>query len=406
MIIKVKYSYLLSIFFLFVCIGTRPYMNELIAELEGKADPVRQLVVILFLFVGLYLCLKYKASTINTVLFNWPFIVLIVFCCVTLFWSSEASFTFKRLVILISVIVFVVSISSTLSLSKVLEILRFNTLLLLCINFLSIVFLYGLSVDHEGLWKGIHIHKNTAGSISALTTILWYFSTYRHKNLIVVLSLFFLFQTGSKTSFALVFLSIFAAVLFKYIINSRKLTRQTIFVTFLSFIIITTLFFDLLIIVGSLYGDVTLTGRTIIWDFVQYQINLKPNLGYGYQAFWGTGEGSIPLVFGNEFVQQFAQSHNGYIDVIVQLGYLGLTLLIIFLLNIAQSINLACGIINSKQIQLVISLYLYVLLHNFLESSFLSPLSPLFFTFLIVVVSFTREISLERAKVQYHHSNI
>ena len=399
MIIKVKYSYLLSIFFLFVCIGTRPYMNELIAELEGKADPVRQLAVILFLFIGLYLCLKHKVSTLNTVLFNWSFIVLIVFCSVSLLWSSEPSFTFKRLVILIAVIVFIFSISSTLSFSKVLEILRFNTLLLLCINFLSIVFLYGISVDHEGLWKGIHIHKNTAGSISALTTIIWYFSTYRHKNLIVILSLFFLFQTGSKTSFALVFLCVSAAELTKHIINARKLTRQISFVTFLSLIIITALSFDILTIVGNLYGDVTLTGRTIIWDFVQYQINLKPYLGYGYQAFWGTGEDSIPLVFGNEFIRQFGQSHNGYIDVIVQLGYLGITLLIIFLLKVGLSINLASGVINYKQVQLVISLYSYVLLHNFLESSFLSPLSPLFFTFLLIVVSFTREVSLERAKV-------
>ena len=38
-----------------------------------------------------------------------------------------------------------------------------------------------------------------------------------------------------------------------------------------------------------LYGDSTFTGRTIIWDFAQSEIERSPLVGWGYQSFWLVG---------------------------------------------------------------------------------------------------------------------
>jgi len=38
-----------------------------------------------------------------------------------------------------------------------------------------------------------------------------------------------------------------------------------------------------------LYGDSTFTGRTLIWDFAQFEIERRPFLGWGYQGFWLVG---------------------------------------------------------------------------------------------------------------------
>jgi len=69
----------------------------------------------------------------------------------------------------------------------------------------------------------------------------------------------------------------------------------------------------------------TLTGRTEIWNSLLPYVQKHFILGYGYGGFWTTSlRTSIA-----------SHAHNGYLDAILNLGIVGLILLIVFLIKIA-----------------------------------------------------------------------
>ncbi len=71
--------------------------------------------------------------------------------------------------------------------------------------------------------------------------------------------------------------------------------------------------------------DPTLTGRTDIWASVLRQAAAHPWLGFGYAAFWE--KTSAPAAFVRaETGWQVPSAHNGWLDMLVQLGAIGVAL--------------------------------------------------------------------------------
>lgn len=80
--------------------------------------------------------------------------------------------------------------------------------------------------------------------------------------------------------------------------------------------------------IGTVFDKSTdLTGRTEIWALVLLSIKQHPFFGIGYGAFW-LGEGSPSQYIINVLHWVPLQSHNGYLDILNELGITGLTLLI------------------------------------------------------------------------------
>ena len=114
---------------------------------------------------------------------------------------------------------------------------------------------------------------------------------------------------------------------------------------------------------GILGRGADLTGRAIdIWPKVLAVAARHPMLGTGYGGVWGLGdELSVSL--------QVEQAHNGYLDVYLQLGLLGVVLLGAFLLGIAgrvrreapRDIDWAC---------FTLSMLLTFMIYNLTESAF------------------------------------
>ena len=92
---------------------------------------------------------------------------------------------------------------------------------------------------------------------------------------------------------------------------------------------------------ASLFGKGTdLSQRTVIWQLVGEEVRRHPIMGLGYGAFWlGTGSLSqyiIDILYWTPY-----QSHNGYLDTINELGYIGLGfVLFTFVLHIKHLIQL------------------------------------------------------------------
>lgn len=78
---------------------------------------------------------------------------------------------------------------------------------------------------------------------------------------------------------------------------------------------------------GAVGRDPTLTNRTLIWKTV-LGLHTNPLIGTGYESFWlGSRLQAVwSLVWVNE-------AHNGYLEVYLNLGLIGLALLLLFLLS-------------------------------------------------------------------------
>jgi O-antigen ligase len=69
--------------------------------------------------------------------------------------------------------------------------------------------------------------------------------------------------------------------------------------------------------------DSTLTGRTSLWADV-WRMRVDPLFGAGFESFW---LGDRARWFWDKYWWQPNQSHNGYIEVFINLGIVGLILL-------------------------------------------------------------------------------
>ena len=77
-------------------------------------------------------------------------------------------------------------------------------------------------------------------------------------------------------------------------------------------------------VLEALGKDPSLTGRTEIWDALMRKVADKPWTGYGYGAFWGREGESVPADWVRKETQwPVPNAHNGWIDLLVQLGWPG-----------------------------------------------------------------------------------
>jgi O-antigen ligase len=115
------------------------------------------------------------------------------------------------------------------------------------------------------------------------------------------------------------------------------------------------------------YGDYTLSGRSLIWDFANYEIARRPLLGWGYQSFWLAGPDAPSIVDAPGWIKSMPHAHNGYLDTMLEMGYLGFALLVIFIVATLHAIGRLAER-DPRRAWILLSLALFVILANFLES--------------------------------------
>jgi exopolysaccharide production protein ExoQ len=138
-----------------------------------------------------------------------------------------------------------------------------------------------------------------------------------------------------------------------------------------------------------LYGDSSLTGRTVIWDFANSEIARRPLFGWGYQSFWLAGPDAPSIVDAPGWVKEMPDGHNGYVDTKLELGYVGLGLLLAFIFATLHGVGRMVDRAPARA-WLVLSLALYIITYNFLESLWMKGYEFLWVMFLIVAAEVGR----------------
>ena len=110
--------------------------------------------------------------------------------------------------------------------------------------------------------------------------------------------------------------------------------------------------------------DPTLTDRTIIWKTV-LSLHTNPFVGTGYESFWLGSR--LQRVW--QVVQGINETHNGYIDIYLNLGSAGVILLVGFLMASYRAI---CKKFDSSYslAPLTLAMWTIILFYNMTESAF------------------------------------
>jgi O-antigen ligase len=150
--------------------------------------------------------------------------------------------------------------------------------------------------------------------------------------------------------------------------------------------------------------DATFTGRTDIWYIVREHISLNPLLGTGYGAYWvGPRPDSPSYVFlGRMYFYPF-EAHNGYLDIINDMGYVGFAILLGFIwVYVRQSLLVMK--VNHGQAALYLAILFQQLLTNLSESHWFT-IRPDFAILTLATFALAREVPVARRASQSLQTN-
>jgi O-antigen ligase len=257
---------------------------------------------------------------------------------------------------------------------------------------INVVILPFLGIPDFG-YRGIYSQKNGMGQIAATGSFFCVYASARHQRglrwlffALALLGIGLCIVSRSKTSLGLMVLIPLLAAGIIGLARIRdpleRITAAVMCLTLAAAVAAASLLIPVRITDVSefIFHDTTFTGRTKIWAFAGYYINQAPILGYGFGSFWGVGEATRAL--GEGFIAGLIQAHNGYVDVVLATGYLGLIFVAVLIIALFLSI-LRLAHRDGLTSLLLLTCLLFVLLNNTMESSLFRSYAPLWMVFLL-----------------------
>lgn len=119
--------------------------------------------------------------------------------------------------------------------------------------------------------------------------------------------------------------------------------------------------------------DSTLTGRSYLWQRAHEFINQAPLLGVGYEAFWRVGNPPAEDLWAASLVESGAgfNFHNIYLHIGVDLGYIGMGLVILTMAWLALRLCKAIIICPNLPVVFATATFASIFTTSFIEATFL-----------------------------------
>lgn len=385
-----------NIFFIFsLCIfmGISLEKPEPGTRLLEAYNPFTSLINYSIYGLGVFLAsLKYKQ--ILNVFFKDIFLcVLLILSLLSTIWSEVPVTTFLHSISLLAITLYGIYFGSSYSLNEMLRLFRWSLAIIAILGLVFALFMpvNAFTIDlRTGLrFQGLLSHPTNCGRIMVLSVILWLTHALRTKHYrfiswsIVAISTISLVITNTVSAY----LSLVELLILLLLLRTLK-TKNVVLISFILFFItsvITLLATNYETLLDFFRRDTTGTGRTILWEMVWEKIMEHPVLGYGLNAFWTGLDGPCADIW-QRMRWQAPHAHNGLLDVGLQLGFLGISAL---LMSLVRNIFIAIG--ELKQLGklesiLPITLITFVIISNLTDVGVLSARQSIIW-FLYVYIS-------------------
>lgn len=314
----------------------------------------------------------------------WPYLVLLAYAVLSVSWAEQPIVSAKRAVQLFGVVFVALALVRQRGERDALERFTWPAVIFLVLGVLALA-APSMSFDPDGNFKGTAVTKNTWGQFALLATLIFlYQALSKHQTKLSWWlfggGLLSLAATRSATSIAVFIAAV--SIMLAWVAHKRYRSNFQIALLGASLIGIAMVFGYFLFTgslpveaalsagLGSVGKDATLTGRSELWRMMGYEIARHPWLGAGYGGFWlGIDGPSFSIV--RYFTWRPGQAHNGYIDIVNELGYVGLTLILVVLLSHFRNIYLYSRLGFGLPAIFHAAILCSVLLLNISETSFM-----------------------------------
>ncbi len=371
----------------YVVAGLTPFSRSEVLDVSG-GDTNNQLIWGVMAVLSLGFAAKHFEEARRLLARSWPLLLALGWIALTILWAPYPDLSSRRVGILFTV----AAVGMGLALTCKSPVSFFRTMVLLTgvimtLNVFSLVALPGLAITESGV-IGMHSHKNVAGQTTLVAFIVWFVAAATTRDLRwkaifgggALVWFGFLVLTQSKTSLGIAVLTPFVMLGAYAVARTQGLVRMCLIALMVAgFALVWSTFLGLGITVEKflllVFRDLTFTGRTALWEFLWGEVANQPLLGLGYGSFWHTGLRLSPINFATGWAAIAGQAHNGYLDLIVQTGYVGLSLALIC---VVRSLYLAVRLASNPNVRneelgaytLAVALFCAFALLNFMESSY------------------------------------
>lgn len=240
---------------------------------------------------------------------------------------------------------------------------------------------YGIAntdVRDPNSWRGIFIDRTSAAKVLVFllspTLVAWSSHSKRRQILTTLLFLVMIIKAQAVT--AIFVLLIFIAFLL-FLRLGRKLGPRLSLAFLVSVAtgagLVALFAYEYLPDILRSFGrDPTMTGRTVIWPMLVGSILKRPLLGYGFYAFWQRLAGeSYTVIKATNW--SFGYAHNGFLEIALQLGLLGLALFFVTLIQAVRNAWYCFRYDQSGSNDWYIALIVLTIAYNMDEGTVLFP---------------------------------
>ncbi|OZI70862.1 O-antigen ligase family protein [Bordetella genomosp. 12] len=350
---------------------------------------------------------------------NLFLLLLVLYCLSSATWSPYPDITLKRTIIFAGLVLIGLAVAPPLSSPR--QFLRvvlgtYSIVLVLSFFVALLVPSVGVDVLLGNAWRGITWQKNMLGSIAGFAVLLWlreFFMTPQIRGLAlmgVVFSAFMLVMTKSATSILVTGLGVGIYLLTRKRFFGGRHTGQILLLSGLLLLLYFLLVFyvavgrmpeidDVVLVVTTLFNKSSdLTGRGEIWALADVSIQRHKLLGIGYSAFW-VGEGGPSQYIGTKLGWLPGQAHNGYLDILLDLGQVGMGL---FLGCLAWHVISIMRLykIDREDAAIHLSICVTIMISNFSESQILRDTNFQNIMFIYSSLAISGRLALAHARMR------
>lgn len=334
---------------------------------------------------------------------NWALFAFLSFALISVCWSDFPFIAFKRWFRdLGNYLVVLVVLSDSRPLEAVRTVLRRLSYLLVPLSILLDKYYPQLSKQYDvwtgaGMYVGATTSKNMLGLLCLISGLYFFWDTVirwperkqRLTKRIILLNVaffaltFWLLQTAqSTTSTVCLCLGclVIGAARFRAFQRNPAFLKWLIPAAFCTYLIL-DLGFGLNGSMAQAVGkDPTLHDRTKIWAFL-LSMHTNPLVGTGYQSFWLGSR--LEMFWESAGLGHINEAHNGYLEVYLELGLIGVFLLIGFVVASYRSICKRLKPTSSLAV-LGLAIWLALVFYNMSEAAFEG--GSLYIVFLMVAM--------------------
>ncbi|MCA9733684.1 MAG: O-antigen ligase family protein [Deferribacteres bacterium] len=376
-------------------------------DIQQGGNIFRQLVMSLamvFSFIGLIVQIKQKQYRRVNMALMIPFVV---YCFASIAWSPVPFITLKRCIQILGLLAIALyAVQAQNHNEKILQIIRTVLAAVVLTNLFVIILFPGIGITpgtHE--WRGYLQHKNSLGAVTILAVAVWLPAIFEKQSLrkklavafLIAITLLLTFMSDSKTAllinFVLIAIWLFIIVPLPFVL---KMSLSGAMLVFLFLWFLNFQFASINDFTENIFArSADLTGRTQLWGVVFDEFLSHPYFGVGYNGFWTS------QIIESDWVT--FQAHNGYLDILNELGVVGATFFFLTLVGLLVRI-IRLMLRNPSGFLPYFLLFAGIVLHNFMESNFCRAMTRNWFLYLLIyVIIFAIPFSKSSPRMQERH---